>query len=119
MPPDKNSSDFKTLARTKALNLLKSYQTLSQEYGQILEISKEILNQLEKEANEVKLSQLLDKKLEIGKRIELLSQKIAEQDIGSLSTDKSILNEVKMELEKIKSLADKLWDLERKIKKML
>ena len=92
---------------------------LSQEYGQILDISKEILNQLEKEVNEVKLSQLLDRKLEIGKRIELLSQRIANQDIGSLSSDKSILNEVKMELEKIKSLANKLWDLERKIKKIL
>lgn len=119
MPSDKNPSDDKTLARTKTLNLLKNYQTLSQEYNQILEISKEILNQLENEANEVKLSQLLDQKLEIGKRIELLSQKIADQDIGSLSSDKSILNEVKMEFEKIKSLADKLWDLERKIKKML
>ena len=119
MPPDKNPSDDKILARTNALNLLKNYQTLSQEYDRILEISKEILNQLEKEANENKLSQLLDQKLEIGKRIKILSQRIADQDIGSLSSDKSILNQVKMELEKIKSLADKLWELERKIKKML
>ncbi|MGB2698650.1 MAG: hypothetical protein WBD28_12445 [Candidatus Zixiibacteriota bacterium] len=119
MPSDKKSSDDKTSAKINASDILKDYQTLSQEYFRILDISKEILNELEKEANEVKLSQLLDRKLEIGKRIELLSQRIANQDIGSLSSDKSILNEVKMELEKIKSLANKLWDLEREIKKVL
>jgi uncharacterized protein YktB (UPF0637 family) len=119
MPSDKNPSDDKTSAKINASDLLKDYQTLSQEYFQILDISKEILNELEKEVNEVKLSQLLDRKLEIGKRIELLSQRIANQDIRSLSSDKSILNEVKMELEKIKSLANKLWDIEREIKKTL
>jgi hypothetical protein len=119
MPPDKNSSDDKTRVRTNALNLLKNYQTLSQEYDRILEISKEILSQLETEANENKLSQLLDQKSEIGKRIGLLAHEMTGQDFDSLSSDKSILNQVKIEFEKIKSLADKLWDLERKIKKML
>ncbi len=119
MPLDKDPSDNKTSAQTKASFLLKDYQDLSGEYDKILKISNEILNELTKDRNEITLSRLLDRKLEIGKRIELLSKRIASQDIRSLSSQKSILNEVKMELERTKSLANKLLVLERKIKKIL
>ena len=119
MPPEKNPPDNKTFAKTNTSDILKDYQNLSQEYENILKVSEEILNGLKKEANEGKLSRLLDRKMQIGRRIKLLSQRIANQDIGSLSADKSMLNEVKMELERTKSLANQLWDLERKIKKTL
>lgn len=119
MPPDKNPSDNKTSAQTKASFLLKDYQNLTGEYAQILKISNEILNELTKDRNEVTLSRLLDRKLEIGKRIELLSKRIASQDIRSLSSQESLLNKAKMELERTKSLANELWNLERKIKEIL
>lgn len=118
MPPNTNPSDDKASAEKNGSNLLKDYQILSREYDKILGISQEILRELKDKKNETKLSEFLDQKLEIARNIESLSQKIGNQDIKLSSSEKSSLNQIKRELERIRLKADELWNLERKIKRL-
>jgi hypothetical protein len=118
MPSNKNSPHDQTSERN-ATGLLNDYQILSREYDRILEISQKILTELTQKKDEKKLSNFLSQKLEIGKKIELLSRKIANSNVKSFYSQKSLLGEAKKELENIQSKVNKLWDLERKIKKLI
>lgn len=118
MPSNTNPSDDQAFGERNGSNLLKDYQILSREYDKILGISQEILMELTEKKDETKLSGLLDQKLEIARNIELLSQKIGNQDINFSPSEKSLLSEVKRELERIRLMAFELWNLERKIKKL-
>jgi len=118
MPPNTNPSDDKASVERKGSNLLRDYQILSREYDKILGISQEILRELKEKKDETKLSEFLDKKLEIARNIESLSHKIGNQEIKLSSSEKSLLSEVKRELERIRLKANELWNLERKIKKL-
>lgn len=119
MPANTNPLDDQAFPEINISNLLKDYRILSQKYDEILKISQKILVELTKDKDQTKLSRFLDEKLEIGKNIELLSRKIAHQNVKSSSSQKFSLDQAKRELEKIRSKADKLWNLERKIKKLI
>ena len=119
MTSNANPSDDQACAKRDASDLLNDYQTLSREYDKILKISQQILVELIKdEKDETRLSELLDQKLEIGRNIKLLSQKISDENLKFLPSTEFSLNEAKREFEKIRSKVDELWNLEKRIKKL-
>jgi len=118
MVSKKNPSEDGAFRETNASGLLKDYQILSREYDKILKISQEILTELTKDKDVARLSRLLDQKSDIGRNIGLLSHNLSGRNIKFSPSEKSWLNQAKRELQKIKSKADQLWNLENRIIKL-
>ena len=117
MPSRPNLSDDEAFEGKDASDLLNDYQNLSQKYDEILRISDQILGELVGDRDQTKLLGLLNRKLETGKEIELLSQRIAGRNIQPSASQRSVLDQAKKEIEKIRSKAERLYSLERRIRK--
>ena len=118
MPSCPNLSDDDAFEGKDASDLLNDYQNLSQKYDEILRISDQILGELVGDRDQTKLLGLLNRKLETGKEIELLSQRIAGSNIQPSASQRSVLDQAKKEIEKIRSKAERLYSLERRIRKL-
>ena len=118
MPSHPDPSNEQTSEGKDLSELLRQYQNLSKKYDEVVKISEQILNELKGQKEETELSRLLDQKWEIGKKIELLSRSIAGSNIQGSSSQKHILDQVRLEITEIESKAEKLWSLERRIREL-
>jgi hypothetical protein len=102
------------------MNLEKQYQKLLAEYDRILSLSQQILQGLEREAEESVLDHLLDEKKTTGENIARLTRHISSSEIKSQSVSNSkTLSSVKELFQQVKQKAQLLQQVEEQIRDVL